>query len=222
METPLNKIIIDFSYEYNLDQSLIQPIIQKLNQEFFIRIKDFKNLSFEKWKEYKLPGNLYNVIKEKYEEALELEESKSKIIKKKRKKTSFKYINIFQDDSFTIGIGKIQKEIEIINEESINLNEIEKNLTNLENKIKDHFTMSNIYKIFDVMINNIISNFSVERYKKINIKKIHQKYPYDEITEIFNIMKFDKIPNSDYIEYTKDVNLLSDSYKIINNRRIQN
>ena len=221
METPLNKIIIDFSYEYNLDQSLIQPIIQKLNQEFFIRIKDFKNLSFEKWKEYHLPANLYNIIKEKYDEALKLEENKSKILKKNRKKTSFKYINIFQDNSFSIGIGKIQKEIEIINKESINLNDIENNLTTLENKIQDHLTMSNIYKIFDVMINNIISNFSVERFKKINIKKIHQKYPYDEITEIFNIMKFDTIPNSDYIEYTKDVNLLLDSYKIINNRRKQ-
>ena len=221
METPINKIIIDFSYEYNLAESLIQPIIQKLNQEFFIRIKDFKNLSFEKWKEYHLPANLYNIIKEKYDEALKLEENKSKILKKNRKKTSFKYINIFQDNSFTIGNEKIQKEIQIIKKESINSNEIEKNLTNLENKIKDHLTMKNIYKIIDVMLHNIISNFSVERFKKINIKKIHQKYPYDEITEIFNIMKFDTIPNSDYIEYTKDVNLLSDSYKIINNRRKQ-
>ena len=79
--------------------------------------------------------------------------------------------------------------------------------------------MNNIYKIFDVMIHNIITNSTVERFKKINIKKINSKYPYDEITEIFNLMKFDKIPNSDYIDYTRDVNLLSDAYNIIANRR---
>ena len=221
METPINKIIIDFSYEYNLAESLIQPIIQKLNQEFFIRIKDMKYLSFDKWKDHNLPENLYNILKEKYDKTLKLEESKSKELIKKGKKTSFKYMNIFQDNSFTIGNEKIQKEIQIIKKESINSNEIEKNLTNLENKIKDHLTMKNIYKIIDVMLHNIISNFSVERFKKINIKKINIKYPYDEIMEIFNLMKFDKIPNSDYIEYTKGLDLLSDSYKIINNRRKQ-
>ena len=219
MENPINKIIIDFSIEYNLDENLIQPVIQKLNQEFFIRIKDMKNLSFKKWKEYNLPGNLYNILKEKYDEALKLQENKPKKIKKNGKKTSFKYLNVYKDNSFSIGIRKIEKENLIIKKDSINLNGIENNLTNLENKIKDHLTMNNIYKIFDVMIHNIITNSTVERFKKINIKKINSKYPYDEITEIFNLMKFDKIPNSDYIDYTRDVNLLSDAYNIIANRR---
>ena len=67
METSIKNILIEISKEYNLDYSVIQPIITRLNKEFYFKLKDIKNLSKETWKSFNLPLNLFYLLNEKYQ-----------------------------------------------------------------------------------------------------------------------------------------------------------
>ena len=57
MDNALSKILYDFCYQYNLETNQVQPIIDKLNMEFYFKLKDMKHLSIEKWKGLNLPEN---------------------------------------------------------------------------------------------------------------------------------------------------------------------
>lgn len=65
METSLNDILLSICKEYDLSEDSIQPIKIKLSKEFYFKLKDLKNLNKEKWKEYMLPDNLYNILLDK-------------------------------------------------------------------------------------------------------------------------------------------------------------
>ena len=221
MDNPLSKILIDFTNEYNLPNNKIQPVIQKLNEEFYIRIKDMKHLSFQKWKEFKLPENLYNILKDKYDEYLKIE-SKPKIIKKTQKKKPFRNLNKIGECSFSIGIGmkKFKQVIEQVSNLKVNLEDLKKNLTNLENQIKDNIIIQNIYQYLDDTINNIL-HFPNEDNKKINYEELLKQYPYNILSDVFSTLKFIKIPDTEYIRFTNNETFLLEPYNLIVDRRKQ-
>ena len=222
MESTLSKILNDFCYQYNLEKSQVEPIIKKLNQEFYFRLKDMKHLTIEKWKNLKLPDNLFNILEEKYNENLELgNNNENNNDDNELENNEFKNLNIIKESSFSIGIGlnEFKNIIKKIEENPINLNELEKNLNSLEIQINNNEKAIITFKIIGEIINNIITHPNDEKYKKININKILQKYPYNEIENIFNTIQFIKVPDSSFIKYNLDIKFLSEPYSIIINKK---
>ena len=70
MDAPLKKILKDIQNEYGMDDDMIDPIIKKLNKEFYFKLKDIKNLSEDTWNKFDLPTNLYYILNELYQNAL--------------------------------------------------------------------------------------------------------------------------------------------------------
>ena len=226
METTLSKILFDFCYEYNLDVSQVQPVIDKLNSEFYFRLKDMKHLTLQKWKELNLPENLFNIINEKYQENLNNNTTSKKVKEVKqvnevkeieKKNVRYTNLNIINECKFSIGVGlaRFKKVIQEVENLPINLDELEKLLNTLEDKINNKELTMIIFKMIDDIINNIKSYPNEDKYKKINIDKILQKYPYNEIEQILTTLKFKRIPDTQFMKFNKDINLLSQPYLLI-------
>ena len=70
MERSLKEIVKEVGKEYEMEDDIINEIIKKLQKEFYIKLKHMKNLSIETWKSLDLPINLYYVLNELYQSAL--------------------------------------------------------------------------------------------------------------------------------------------------------
>ena len=70
MERSLKEIIKNVGKEYELDDNVINDVIKKLQKEFYVKLKDMKNLSIDTWRALGLPINLYYVLYELYQSAL--------------------------------------------------------------------------------------------------------------------------------------------------------
>ncbi len=226
METTLSKILFDFCYEYNLEISQVQPVIDKLNSEFYFRLKDMKHLTIQKWKDLNLPENLYNILNDKYQNSLNNNKSSKKTKEenqinevKEIEKKNYKFTNLnkINECNFSIGVGlaKFKNVIKQVENLPVNLDELEKLLNSLEEKINNNETTMVIFKMIDDIINNIKSYPNEEKYKKINIDKILQKFPYNEIEKILTTLKFKRIPETQFMKFNKDINLLSQPYLLI-------
>ena len=79
MDVPLKNILKDIQKEYDLDDEVIEPIIKKLNKEFYFKLKDIKNLSEDTWTKFDLPLNLYHILNEIYQTVLKDNSQKEKI-----------------------------------------------------------------------------------------------------------------------------------------------
>lgn len=66
METSIQDILFNICKDYDISEEMIEPIKRKLKKEFYFKLKDIKNLTKEKWKDYMLPDNLYNLLYDKY------------------------------------------------------------------------------------------------------------------------------------------------------------
>ena len=75
MEKSLKEIIKEVGKEYDLEDDIINDIIKKLQKEFYIKLKHMKNLSIDTWKSLDLPINLYYVLNELYQSALNEQQS---------------------------------------------------------------------------------------------------------------------------------------------------
>ena len=226
METTFSKILFDFCYEYNLDITQVQPVIDKLNSDFYFRLKDMKHLTLEKWKDLNLPENLFNILNEKYQENLKNNNSSKKIKEvtqkkemKEIEKKNYKFTNLtlINECNFSIGVGlaKFKNIIKQVENLPINLDELEKHLNTLEDKINNNEKTMLIFNMIDDIINNIKSYPNEDKYKKINIDKILQKFPYNEIEKILTILKFKRVPDTQFMRFNKDINLLSQPYLLI-------
>ncbi len=71
MNDNLSVVIKEIGKEYELPEEKINNIIEILTNEFYIKLKDIKNMSEMEWKSLNLPMNLYHIIKEKYNLILE-------------------------------------------------------------------------------------------------------------------------------------------------------
>ena len=75
MEKSLKEIIKEVGKEYELEDDIINDVIKKLQKEFYIKLKHMKNLSIDTWKSLDLPINLYYVLNELYQSALNEQQS---------------------------------------------------------------------------------------------------------------------------------------------------
>ena len=78
MEANLEDIIKEIGKEYGHEDKRLNGIIEKLDEEFYKKLKDMENISEDDWKSLKLPKNLYHLIKKKYE--LSLNEEKNNLL----------------------------------------------------------------------------------------------------------------------------------------------
>ena len=70
MERSLKEIIKEVGKEYEMEDEVINDIIKRLQKEFYVKLKHMKNLTIDTWKFLGLPINLYYVINELYQSAL--------------------------------------------------------------------------------------------------------------------------------------------------------
>ena len=185
-----------------------------------------KHLTLEKWKDLNLPENLFNILNEKYQENLKNNNSSKKIKEvtqkkemKEIEKKNYKFTNLtlINECNFSIGVGlaKFKNIIKQVENLPINLDELEKLLNTLEDKINNNEKTMLIFNMIDDIINNIKSYPNEDKYKKINIDKILQKFPYNEIEKILTILKFKRVPDTQFMRFNKDINLLSQPYLLI-------
>jgi len=189
MESPLKKILKEIQNEYGMDDELIDPIIKKLNQEFYFKLKDIKNLSLEIWQKFGLPTNLYYILNELYQNANNQISNNNNTENKNTIENNIKTnnnINTINNNSINVirESPKIQKNQQL----NLNKNPNEFNKENIHNNLAiifaeiDNLDISKevfqqIYKI----INNINQNSNDQKFRKINIKKFLSKYPYISI-----------------------------------------
>ena len=189
MESPLKKILKEIQNEYGMDDELIDPIIKKLNQEFYFKLKDIKNLSLEIWQKFGLPTNLYYILNELYQNANNQNSNNNNTENKNTIENNIKTnnnINTINNNSINVirESPKIQKNQQL----NLNKNPNEFNKENIHNNLAiifaeiDNLDISKevfqqIYKI----INNINQNSNDQKFRKINIKKFLSKYPYISI-----------------------------------------
>ena len=188
MENSLNDILLSICKEYELPEDSIQPIKAKLSKEFYFKLKDFNNLNKEKWKEYMLPDNLYNLLLEKFTQENKKNELKS------LNEISFEIIS-------TINNNQIQK-VELL---QLTKGDIENGLNEIDKEIKNINNKREALGLIEGIINNILTHPKEDKYRKINKNKITQKYPYDSLFKFLTLMKFRKSTEDDsYIKYSKD------------------
>ena len=84
--------------------------------------------------------------------------------------------------------------------------------------MKEYKIIKNIYKLIYSIIFNIFTSPNEEKYKNINIKKILEIFPYYNLSQLFVVLKFRKITNTNLIKFSNDFDMLTISYKIIINR----
>lgn len=77
MDASLEDIIKEIGKDYGFKDEIIKSYIESLRKEFYVKLKDIKNISENNWKTLHLPMNLYNLLKERYESTLIEEKSYS-------------------------------------------------------------------------------------------------------------------------------------------------
>lgn len=195
METSIEEILTQICNEYNQPKKQIEPIIEKLNMEFYYKLKDVKNLSNEKWKDYKLPDNLYNLVIERFNK-------ESKIAK----------YEISNPVSIEItNKGEIRTHNQDITHYQLTKKEIDDGLNEIDKEITDVNKQREVLGLIEGVVLNVINHPNEEKYRKINLEKIRKKYPYQSIGNFFNLIKFRKVSETDqaFIRYSKEVNWLS-------------
>ena len=206
MDTSLKDIITEIGKKYGFEDEKIDSYIKTLRNEFYVLLNDIKNMSENDWNTLKLPKNLYNLIKEKYESALNDE----------NKNQSF-----FSHSLNDIGLDLSAPIIQLVNnkkKEEI----IFDDLSLLFQQVNDDKMISKIFKNIYKVINNIIQNPNNEIYKRFNIDTILKHFNFPEIETFFSDINFKR--KDEYMffigtnEYIKSVEL--EFIKFIKDKKI--
>ena len=206
MDTSLKDIITEIGKKYGFEDEKIDSYIKTLRNEFYVLLNDIKNMSENDWNTLKLPKNLYNLIKEKYESALNDE----------NKNQSF-----FSHSLNDIGLDLSAPIIQLVNnkkKEEI----IFDDLSLLFQQVNDDKMISKIFKNIYKVINNIIQNPNNEIYKRFNIDTIFKHFNFPEIETFFSDINFKR--KDEYMffigtnEYIKSVEL--EFIKFIKDKKI--
>ena len=136
--------------------------------EFYVKLKDIKNISEEEWKSLNLPKNLYHLIKQKYESTLN--EEKNNLFLSQ----SLNSIGLnFSAPNILLSFNRKMEEI------------IFEDLFLLFQQVNDHEIMSQILKKILIILNNINQYPEEKKYKRINITKFLSKYNFPTIETFF-------------------------------------
>ncbi len=226
METSIKNILIEISKEYNLDYSVIQPIITRLNKEFYFKLKDIKNLSKETWKSFNLPLNLFYLLNEKYQKYQNNNNNNIQFNPQKQiSNNNFNKIqnnlnnnnlynkynnynnynnnyNNYNNNSNNYLKSLIQNNNNTFNYQKssqsnvINRENIQKYLQSIFMQINNFNISKDVFHLLFKIINNIIKNPNNEKYKKINIQKLFYLYNYSSLKQFLFFIGFKQLDNN--------------------------
>ena len=197
MEKSLKDIIKEVGKEYELEDDIIEDIIKKLKKECYIKLKHMKNLSIDTWKSLDLPINLYYVLNELYQSALNEQQqtqpqpSKNTINVINQNppqtvKTESHPQNQQQKQNLDNNKHQILNNIKnIINDQNSLPNIVHNDLGILFAEIDNLDKSRQVFKQIYTIINNIAHNPMDEKFRRFNINKFLSKFKYKAITPFF-------------------------------------
>ena len=211
MESPLKKILKEIQNEYGMDDEVIDPIIKKLNQEFYFKLKDIKNLSLEIWQKFGLPTNLYYILNELYQNANNQNLNDNNVNKNNNEdvnkinnnNNNINNINNINNNSINV-IKESPQKIQQNQKLNLSKNSNEFNKENIHNHLAiifaeiDNLDISKeVFQQLYKIINNINQNSNEQKFRKINITKFLSRYPYISIKNFLLFTGFQQ--DSDYL-----------------------
>ena len=228
MDVPLKNILKDIQKEYDLDDEVIEPIIKKLNKEFYFKLKDIKNLSEETWTKFDLPLNLYYILNELYQASLNQSSQNQNIQNQNIQTQNIQIQNPNQNfvqqplqqpinqqpinqqpikQQQYIPVQKpIKSSISTSENQEFNTETIQMHLAKIFTDIDNIDISRDVFKFIYQIINNINHNPSDEKYRRINIKKLLMKYNYPSIKLFLNYLHFKEV--DEYMYLIGNVNFL--------------
>ena len=221
MEKNLKEIIKEVGKEYEMEDDIINDIIKKLQKEFYIKLKHMKNLSIDTWKSLGLPINLYYVIYELYQSALNEQQANLPQPQQPQNNNTINIINQRQPN-----YPPQQYQPQIQQQKPNNTNNYQKNyktqapLNNIVNMINDQNSLQNIihndlsilfceidnldksrlvFKQIYTIVNNIAHNPKEEKFRRFNVTKFLAKFKYNSIVNFFTHIGFKKVDEYMYL-----------------------
>ena len=223
MDKSLKEIIKEVGKEYELEDEIINDIIKKLQKEFYIKLKHMKNLSIDTWKSLDLPINLYYVLNELYQSALNEQQGSQVQAQPKPqpqpqpqppKNTANKINEYPPQTSQTKYQPQMQQQKQYSNNNNYQFINNIKNMINDPNSLQNmvHNDLSilfaeiddldksrQVFKQIYTIINNIAHNPMEEKYRRFNIQKFMAKFNYKAITQFFLNIGFKKVDEYMYL-----------------------
>ena len=233
MERSLKEIVKEVGKEYEMDDDIINEIIKKLQKEFYVKLKHMKNLSIDTWKSLDLPINLYYVLNELYQSALnEQQGSQPQTQPQSQQKNNINVINQPQIVTHNQSRNQNQNQQQSKNQRNQQFNNFndKNNLSNIihddlsilfaeiDNLEKSRQVFKQIYKI----ITNISQNPNEEKFRRFNINKFLSNFNYKNITPFFTHIGFKNLDDYMYlVGDAKNISLImSELNKFIRDNKI--
>ena len=233
MERSLKEIVKEVGKEYEMDDDIINEIIKKLQKEFYVKLKHMKNLSIDTWKSLDLPINLYYVLNELYQSALnEQQGSQPQPQPQSQQQNTINVINQQQVVTHNQSRNQNQNQQQSKNQRNQQFNNIndKNNLSNIihddlsilfaeiDNLEKSRQVFKQIYKI----ITNISQNPNEEKFRRFNINKFLSNFNYKNITPFFTHIGFKNLDDYMYlVGDAKNISLImSELNKFIRDNKI--
>jgi len=242
MERSLKEIVKEVGKEYEMEDDIINEIIKKLQKEFYVKLKHMKNLSIETWKSLDLPINLYYVLNELYQSALN-EQQANQPQQQQPPQNTINYQNqqpqripqnqpqtqyqpqqlnqIIDNNNIQNNKNQIINSINDQNDNSLQnvvYNDLSILFSEIDNLDKSRQVFKQIYKI----ITNIAHNPNDEKFRRFNINKFLSNFKYKSITQFFLDIGFKNVDEYMYlIGDAKNISIvMSELNKFIRDNRI--
>ena len=221
MEKSLKEIIKEVGKEYEMEDEIINNIIKKLQKEFYVKLKHMKNLTIDTWKSLGLPINLYYVIYELYQSALNEQQANLPQPEQPKSNNTINIINQSQPN-----YPPQQNQPQIQQQKPNNINNYQKNTkqqispNNIVNMINNQNSLQNIlhndlsilfseidnldqsrlvFKQIYTIVNNIAHNPKEEKFRRFNVTKFLAKFKYNSILTFFTHIGFKKVDDFMYL-----------------------
>ena len=219
MERSLKEIVKEVGKEYEMEDDIINEIIKKLQKEFYVKLKHMKNLSIETWKSLDLPINLYYVLNELYQSALN-EQQASQPRPQQPPQNTINYpsqqpqrppqnqpqmqyqpqqlMQLLNNKNIQKNVNQIFNEINVQNKNSLQsmvYNDLSLLFSEINNLDRSRQVFKQIYKI----ITNIAHNPNEEKFRRFNISKFLSNFKYKNITPFFTHIGFKNVDEYMYL-----------------------
>ena len=223
MERSLKEIVKEVGKEYEMEDDIINEIIKKLQKEFYVKLKHMKNLSIETWKSLDLPINLYYVLNELYQSALNEQQANQPQSQPQQQQPPQNIINyqnqqpqrlpqiqpqtqyqpqqlnqIMDNNNIQKNKNQIFNSIDDQNDNSLQnvvYNDLSILFSEIDNLEKSRQVFKQIYKI----ITNIAHNPNEEKFRRFNINKFLSNFKYKNITPFFMHIGFNNVDEYMYL-----------------------
>ena len=222
MERSLKEIVKEVGKEYEMEDDIINEIIKKLQKEFYVKLKHMKNLSIETWKSLDLPINLYYVLNELYQSALNEQQANQPQSQPQQQppQNIINYQNqqpqripqnqpqiqyqpqqlnqIMDNNNIQKNKNQIFNSIDDQNDNSLQnvvYNDLSILFSEIDNLEKSRQVFKQIYKI----ITNIAHNPNEEKFRRFNINKFLSNFKYKNITPFFMHIGFNNVDEYMYL-----------------------